>query len=154
MSDACVDLVTGANVLHWIYSEELSKEIDRILKPGGWFIFYGWGAPRPRIEINDDTFIDEVRKEFKVGFYYVLLQTWKIYQMSLISITLFLTLPNSHSISSFSFSHHLSPLSLSLFLFLSLFVKFKLRFFWCYGKNTPMYFDTNLRYFDTNQCKN
>ena len=69
LTDACVDLVTGANVLHWIHSEKMSKEIDRMLKPGGWFIFYGWGAPRPRIELTDDTY--EVHKEFLVRLYYV-----------------------------------------------------------------------------------
>ena len=66
MPDACADLVTGANVLHWINSEGMSKEIDRLLKPGGWFVFYGWVAPLPEIELPDKTIVEQLHEEYQV----------------------------------------------------------------------------------------
>ena len=66
LPDACADLVTGANVLHWANSEEMSKEVDRLLKPGGWFVFYGWAEPQPGIELTDETVAEQLREEYKV----------------------------------------------------------------------------------------
>lgn len=43
MHDASTDLVTVAQAIHWIDQEPFYKEVERILKPGGSLIVYGYG---------------------------------------------------------------------------------------------------------------
>lgn len=43
MPDDSTDLVTVAQAIHWINQEPFYRELDRILKPGGSLIVYGYG---------------------------------------------------------------------------------------------------------------
>lgn len=43
MNDGTTDLVTVAQAIHWIDQEPFYKEVERILRPGGSLIVYGYG---------------------------------------------------------------------------------------------------------------
>ena len=43
MESGCVDLVTVAQAMHWMDVKLLFPEVERVLKPGGAFVVYGYG---------------------------------------------------------------------------------------------------------------
>lgn len=43
VEDGCADLVTVAQAMHWMDVKLLYPEVERVLKPGGAFVVYGYG---------------------------------------------------------------------------------------------------------------